>query len=289
MEIDYAKTSRTIRLSHGVVHYHEVGEGPCLFLIHGSGPGVTGWANYQGNLEFFSQKFRCIVPDLPGYGESDAIEGDPVEGCIAACIGLLAALDITSAHLVGNSLGGIVASHIAARHPELVRSFTSIGGIGLNIFTTFPGEGLNLLSAFAEEPTRERMATWLKSMVFDQALITDQLIESRFRQGTEPRTLATTRMIYSREAIQAIAATRRRQPDSAIGHLAAIQAPTLITWGRDDRVSPLDICLIPMRLIPNCELHVFPNCGHWAMIECKTQFEALVMSFLCVNQPGFHR
>ncbi len=58
------------------------------------------------------------------------------------------------------------------------------------------------------------------------------------------------------------------------------QRPTLLTWGRDDRVSPLDMALIPMRTIPNAELHVFPNCGHWAMIEAKEAFESTVLGFL---------
>ncbi|GFG80102.1 hypothetical protein MPRG_33780 [Mycobacterium paragordonae] len=56
--------------------------------------------------------------------------------------------------------------------------------------------------------------------------------------------------------------------------------PTLLTWGRDDRVSPLDMAIIPMRTIPNAELHVFPNCGHWAMIEAKAAFESTVLAFL---------
>ena len=59
-----------------------------------------------------------------------------------------------------------------------------------------------------------------------------------------------------------------------------VAAPTLLTWGRDDRVSPLDMALIPMRTIPNAELHVFPNCGHWAMIEAKQAFESTVLAFL---------
>ena len=59
-----------------------------------------------------------------------------------------------------------------------------------------------------------------------------------------------------------------------------VQAPTLITWGRDDRVSPLDMALLPMRTIPNAELHVFPNCGHWTMIEAKEAFESAVLAFL---------
>jgi 2-hydroxy-6-oxonona-2,4-dienedioate hydrolase len=62
--------------------------------------------------------------------------------------------------------------------------------------------------------------------------------------------------------------------------LRQIKAPTLLTWGRDDRVTPLDGALAPMRLIPKCELHVFPDCGHWCMIERKDEFESLVLSFL---------
>ena len=289
MNITYENTSKTIQLQHGELHYHEVGEGPCLLLIHGSGPGVTGWANYQNNLEFFSEKFRCIVIDLPGYGKSAPVEGDPVSSCVSVCVSFLESLQISSVHIIGNSLGGIVGSHIAAQCPTLVSSFTTIGGIGLNIFTAFPGEGLNLLTAFTEEPTKERMEVWLRSMVYDQSLISDELVESRFAQAIEPKTLATTRKLYSREAIQHIARARQQFATKTLEHLPSIQAPTLITWGRDDRVSPMDISLIPMRLIPNCELHVFPNCGHWAMIECKDQFEALVMSFICLHEPVFNR
>lgn len=280
-QLDYQATSQFLSLPQGRVHYHEAGEGSVLLLLHGSGPGVNGWANFQGNLSFFAQQFRCIIIDFPGYGKSDAVEGDPIAVCVDSVLAVLDALDIKRAHIIGNSLGGIIGSHIAASHPQRVNRFVTIGGIGLNIFTAFPGEGLGLLTAFTEDPSRERVESWLRSMVYDQALITDELIDARFQQATDPVTLATTRMLYSREAIAEIAAFRRGpQSVKVVEHLPSIQAPTLITWGRDDRVSPLDIALLPMRLIPNCELHVFPNCGHWAMIECKQQFEAVVMAFL---------
>jgi 2-hydroxy-6-oxonona-2,4-dienedioate hydrolase len=122
-------------------------------------------------------------------------------------------------------------------------------------------------------------------MVHDQSLITPELIDARWEQAMEPNTLAATRQIYSREGIGQIAAMREQSPTRAIEHLASIQAPTLLTWGRDDRVTPLDAALLPMRLIPLCELHTFPRCGHWAMIECKQAFETLVMSFLCRQEP----
>ena len=286
MDPDFEHTSRTLTLDNSTVHYHEVGTGPVLLLIHGSGPGVTAWANFQGTMGFFAEKFRCIAPDLPGYGKSDAIEGDPINGPVQILVDLLSALGVDQAHVIGNSLGGILGALLAAQHPSLVTSFTAIGGIGLNVFTPFPGEGLNLLNAFAENPTRERMETWLRSMVYDQSLVDDELIDARFTQATEPKTLNTTRQLYSREALAQLTAFRTGPyATKAIEHLSSIAAPTLITWGRDDRVSPMDMALLPMRLIPNCQLHVFPNCGHWVMIEQKDQFEAAVLAFLEANPP----
>ena len=278
---DRQASRQTLDRKIGTIGYHVAGpEGaPWLLLLHGSGPGVTGWANYQGNLPVFAEHYRCVIMDFPGYGNSDLVDGDAIEGCLGAALDLLNALAIERCHMLGNSLGGIVGSHIAARHPERVISFATIGGIGLNLFSAFPGEGLNLLTAFAEEPSRERVEQWLRSMVFDQALVTEALIEQRFQQAIEPKTLAATRQLYSRQAISAITEMRRQQPTKALEHLPLITAPTLITWGRDDRVSPMDIALMPMRFIPNAQLHVFPNCGHWAMIECKHAFEALVLSF----------
>jgi pimeloyl-ACP methyl ester carboxylesterase len=117
--------------------------------------------------------------------------------------------------------------------------------------------------------------------VFDKSLVTEEMIETRFAQALEPTTLATSRKLYSRASIDATAAFFRGDMATVrIAHLSSIKAPTLITWGRDDRVSPVDIALLPMRLIPNAELHVFPNCGHWAMIERKAEFESLVLAFL---------
>ena len=275
------KTGQFVELAHGKVHYHQAGEGDDLLLLHGSGPGVTGWANYEGNLPIFADKFRCTILDFPGYGESSPIDGKPVSACVQVVVEALEKLDISKTHIIGNSLGGIVGAQIAARFPELVNRFVTIGGIGINLFSPFPGEGLNLLTAFVENPTRERVEQWLRSMVFDQSIVTEELIDARFKQAIEPITFESTRKLYSAEAIQRIKVFRHGAGAiDTVSHLPRIQCPTLITWGRDDRVSPLDIGLIPMRIIPNCELHIFPNCGHWAMIERKNEFESLVLSFL---------
>ncbi|MBA6413126.1 alpha/beta fold hydrolase [Parahaliea sp. F7430] len=274
-------TGTILELSQGKIHYYDVGQGDVILFLHGSGPGVTARANFERNLPAFAEHFRCLVVDFPGYGQSEAIDGDPVSVCVSAVVELLNELAIERVHIIGNSMGGMVGSVIAANHPERVNRFVTIGGIGMNLFSAFPADGLSLLTEFVENPTRERIESWLRSMVFDQSLLTKELVDERFARATEAKTFESTKRIYSRESIQKIAEFRRGAAAAdVIAHLPRIQAPTLLTWGRDDRVTPLDMCLIPMRIIPNCELHVFPNCGHWSMIEKKDEFESLVLSFL---------
>lgn len=280
-DFTYEGTSRTLETEKGKLHYHEAGSGPALLLLHGSGPGVTGWANFKGNLSFFAPHFRTFILDLPGYGESDPVEGNPVMGAVEAVIRFLDGLGIDKVDIVGNSYGGMVGGFLAAFHGARVRRFVTIGGIGVNVTSTFPNEGISRLVEFVEDPTREKITAWLRSMVYDPAMVTEELIRERYEVATRPVTMATSRQLYSRAAIQAIA-DNMHGPDATqvFAHLPKIQVPTLITWGRDDKVSPLDGSLIPMRLIPNAELHVFPKCGHWAMIERKAEFESTVLAFL---------
>lgn len=265
----------------GSILYHDMGSGDPLFMLHGSGPGVTAWTNFSGNLPVFARQFRCIAPDLPGYGGSSLPSGDPVAAAIAAILHLMDRLDIARAHIIGNSFGAIVAARLAAAHPERVNRLVTIGGIGVSLFSPFPYEGIDRLVEFVEDPTREKITTWLRSMVYDPAVVTEEMIDKRLAAASEPDAKETNKRIYSRAGINAIAAMMRG-PDAVQGfaHLPRITAPTLMTWGRDDRVNPVDGAMLPMRLIPNCELHVFAKCGHWAMIEQKAAFEQVVTGFL---------
>jgi len=279
--MDFEGTSRTVKTERGALHYHEGGEGPPLLLLHGSGPGVSGWANFGANLPVFAQHYRCLVLDLPGYGKSDPVAGHPVMVGAQAVRDFLAALGISRAHILGNSYGAIVGTVVAAHSPELVDRFATVGGFGFTIFSPFPAEGILRLIEFIEEPTRERLVTWMRSMVFDPAIVTDEMIEMRLQTALDPVVMETSKKMYTRAGISAIA-DRMRGPEGLadLAHLSKIEAPTLITWGRDDRVNPLDGALLPMRAIRRAELHVFNDCGHWAMIERKAAFESVVLAFL---------
>jgi pimeloyl-ACP methyl ester carboxylesterase len=280
-ELTYEETSRTVDTAAGRIHHHVAGDGPPLLLLHGSGPGVSGWANFQHNLPVFAKRFTTYVVDLPGFGASELPSGrHPMAGAPGAVVEFLDACGLERVSIVGNSMGGGVGSQVAAQHPARVDRLVTLGGVGVNVFSPSPPEGIKLLVEFVEDPTRERMVAWLHSMVYDESFVTEELIDLRMKTALEPHVLAASRAMYSRAGLSAIRDLARNTAASPLAHLPRIEAPTLVTWGRDDRVTPLDWCLLPMRLIPKCELHVFYDCGHWAMIERKAEFESTVCSFL---------
>ncbi|MFC9978453.1 alpha/beta fold hydrolase [Gordonia sp. NPDC127522] len=270
-----------ISTEKGVLRYQVTGDGPPLLLLHGSGPGVTGLRNFGGNLPRFAEHFTCYVVDFPGFGVSDDFGGHPMVTALDAVETFVDSTGLSTVSIIGNSMGGGIALNYAAEHPERVSRIVSIGGVGKALFGPTPTEGIKLLQEFTDSPTRERLVRWLHSMVFDPDMVTDELVEERWSQATEPRTLDSARRMYSSAAF---AAMMQSMENSATpppwSMLHKVQAPTLLAWGRDDRVTPLDMALVPLRTIPDVELHVFSRCGHWAMIEQKAAFEDTSLAFL---------
>jgi 2-hydroxy-6-oxonona-2,4-dienedioate hydrolase len=282
-ELTHDATLRELPTDQGVLRYHEAGDpdAPPLLLLHGSGPGVTGWRNFGENLPLFARHFRCLVLEFPGFGVSDPTDQHPMAAALPAVDRFLDGLGLDRVDVIGNSMGGVVGTRFAIAQPDRVRRLVTVGGMGRAIFSPSPGEGIKLLMEFTEAPSRERLVEWLNSMVYDRSLVTEELIEQRWAQATEPSTLAAARRMYSRAALEAMSKAAEASAEPPYwSMLHRVRARTLLTWGRDDRVSPLDMALVPMRTIPEVELHVLPNCGHWAMIEQKSAWEAVVLAFL---------
>lgn len=277
-DITAESTSRTLAGPNGELHYHDVGDGPPLVLLHGSGPGVSGWANFGGNLEAFADRFRCLVLDMPGFGVSHETANAALDAP-EAVIAFLDGLGLDEVAIVGNSLGGGVAARVSAANPDRVRRLVTIGGVGLPFFSPLPSEGITRLVEFVENPTRELLVQWMRSMVYDPAILTDEFVEMRWQAANEPAAIEGIRKIYSRAMLE-ILPSMMLDNTAMFGMLRQIQAPTLLTWGRDDRVTPLDGAIAPMRMIRNCELHVFHDCGHWSMLERKDEFESTVLAYL---------
>lgn len=283
MDVSYETTRRELQTDEGVIRYHEAGENndDVLLLLHGSGPGVNGWRNFRGNIGFFAQTHHVYIIEFPGFGVSDPVKGHPVLTAGASVIRFMDGLGIDKAAVIGNSMGGVVGINLALKHPDRISKLVTIGGVGPNVFSPSPSEGLRLLQEFTDAPDRDKLVRWLNSMVYDRSLVTQELLDERWEAAIDPEAAKTAAMMYSSAAFdmqQKFMASADIAPYWATMH--KVSCPTLLTWGRDDRVSPPDMAMVPMRLIPQAELHVFPNCGHWVMIEAKEAFESAVAAFL---------
>jgi 4,5:9,10-diseco-3-hydroxy-5,9,17-trioxoandrosta-1(10),2-diene-4-oate hydrolase len=274
-EAKYASLPSGLRL-----HYHEAGEGnpETVILLHGGGPGASAWSNFSRNIAVLAKQFHVIAPDQPGFGRSDK----PIEHpqyfthSATALAGLCEQLGLGRVHLVGNSLGGGTAVRFALDHPEHAGKLVLMGpgGVSINLFAPDPTEGVKNLGRFAVKPTRESLETFLRTMVYDQTLITDELIDERLANASTPESLA---------AMQAMGRSFAGA-DFEQGMLwregYRLRQPVLLIWGREDRVNPLDGALVALKTIPRAQLHVFPRCGHWAQVEKFDEFNRLVADFL---------
>src|ERR1700757_294894 len=112
-ELSYDGTLREIATDKGVLRYHEAGDGPVLLMLHGSGPGVTGWRNFRGNLDVFDTHFRCLILEFPGFGVSDDFGGHPMLTAQEAVMKVTEALRLGRGGIIGNSMGGGVGVHFS--------------------------------------------------------------------------------------------------------------------------------------------------------------------------------
>ncbi len=273
-------TSKFVQTEDWKLHFNDVGvgEGEVILMIHGSGPGATGWANFHRNVDpFVEAGYRVILMDCPGFGKSDAVVSDePRFDLNGRAIGqLLNALGIEKAHLVGNSMGGASALAFARNNQNRVGKLILMGSAGVgpySVFTPVPMEGIGLLMKLYADPTMVNLKQMLDVFVYDPSQLTEELIELRHQSILSmPQHLEN--FLKSHQLSKGVMGDYS-------GDLPAIDNETLITWGRDDRFVPLDWGLKLLQLMPNSTLHVFSRCGHWAQWEHADAFNRLVLDFL---------
>jgi 4,5:9,10-diseco-3-hydroxy-5,9,17-trioxoandrosta-1(10),2-diene-4-oate hydrolase len=262
------------------LHYHEAGVGneQTIVLLHGGGPGASSWSNFSKNIPELAKQFHVLAVDQPGYGHSDKhTEHEQYNRYSAtALLNLFDHLQIERAALVGNSLGGGTAVRFALDNPKRAGRLVLMGpgGLSVNLFAPDPTEGVKLLGKFAVDPTRENIEKFLRIMVFDQNLITPELVDERFAIASQPESLAATKAMGKSFA----------GPDFELGmmwrEVYKLRQPVLLIWGREDRVNPLDGALVALKQIPRVQLHVFGQCGHWAQLEKFDEFNKLTTDFL---------
>lgn len=287
-DLSASATSRFAELEGIRIHYHDTGartaaaaERPPLVLLHGGGPGASGWSNFSQNVPGLAEHFRVLVVDQPGYGRSDKpVVKDGVWTYNAWALDeLLGSLGIERAHLIGNSLGGGTALKMALDFPDRVDRLVLMGPAGgaLNILSPDPSEGLKVLFSFyaSPGPSIEKMQRLIDVMTFESRSVPPEVLQDRFAAATAPDAVD-----YAMRLFQDFGTDGAGLPEELWRDVDKIQHKTLLTWGRDDRVLPLDGAFFLLKRMPDARLHVFPRCGHWAQLEHRDEFNALTVTFL---------
>ena len=277
-----AATSRFVRIQEGdldlQLHYNDAGEGAeTVVMLHGSGPGASGWANFNRNVEpLVVAGYRVILMDCPGWSKSDPIvcTGSRSDLNARALKGLLDAIGLERVHIIGNSMGGHSAVAFALANPARVGKLVLMGGGtgGPSQFVPMPTEGIKLLQGLYRDPTIENLKKMMAVFVFDSSSLTEELFQARLDN-------MLSRREHLDNFVKSMAVNPKQFPDQG-ARLSEITAPTLVIWGRDDRFVPMDLGLRLLWGMPNAELHIFNRCGHWAQWEHAAKFNRMVRDFL---------
>jgi len=276
-------STRTVRAGGRELFVAEAGQGAAVVLLHGGGPGATGLSNYSRNIDALAQRFRVIVPDLPGYGRSSKrVDGGDPFGFLAGSVReLLDELQIDRAHLVGNSYGGAAALRLALDTPERVDRLVLMGPGGIGTTRALPTEGLNRLLGYygGDGPSREKLEKFIRQyLVFDGDAVPDDLIDLRYQASIDPEVVANPPLrrpsgLFALRTLWRMDFTRDRR-------LRELQTPTLVVWGTEDKVNRPGGGPKLAKTLPNCTLLEVPQTGHWVQWERAELFNDAVLRFL---------
>ncbi|MBB5374295.1 alpha/beta fold hydrolase [Acidocella aromatica] len=263
---------KSIAAGEILTNYHDVGEGFPAVLIHGSGPGVSAWANWRLNISPLAQSRRVIAPDMVGFGFTErpagAVYGKTL--WLKHLSDFLDALKLEQIDLVGNSFGGGLALAFALKYPQRVRRLVLMGSVGVS-FPITPG----LDAVWGYQPSFETMRTLLDIFAYDRNLVNDELAELRYRASIRPGFQESFSAMFPAPRQAGVDALASSEAD-----IAQLSHETLIIHGREDKVIPPEASQRLFALIPRAELHMFGRCGHWTQIEHTDRFNNLVDSFL---------
>lgn len=286
MVITKESASRDITLPSGMrMRCYEAGapDATPVVLLHGSGPGATGWSNFSGNIAAIADAgFRVVAPDMPGWGDSDAQATADMDHD-ATLVELLDTLGLPAAALVGNSMGAHTAVRFATLHPERITHLVTMGAslgrgpAGLFGAGDGPSEGLKVLVKAYKDASPENMRALVEIMTYDkERFATPELTRARSEA-------ALARPDHLRNYVEGLAHGAPIPIKVDRDRIPGITAPTLLIHGKDDRVLHYEVSLWLLANIPDSRLVLLNRCGHWAMIEHAAEFNRLVVDFLAHN------
>lgn len=268
--------AKSIKTGDYNTNYHDIGEGFPLLLAHGSGPGVSAWANWRLVMPTLSKSRRVLAPDFVGFGYTDRPEGLALnmKTWVKQLVDFMDTLGLEQVDIVGNSFGGGLAINMALDYPERIRKIVLMGAMGVSFPIT---KGLD--DVWGYEPSVENMKHMIGTFVYDSARATDDLAKMRYEASIEPGFQESFSSMFPAPRQQWVESMARKDEE-----IKTIDKPTLIVHGREDQVIPVDNSYRLINLIENSQLHIFGKCGHWTQIEHADEFANLVDDFLTLSK-----
>ncbi len=253
-------------------------KGTPVILVHGLGGSIE---NFVRNIDILAQRHRVYALDLKGFGRTDKT---PVlrdlDELVQFISDFMEAQHIDKASLIGNSLGGGLVLQFAIKFPDKVDKLVLIdnAGMGKEVITDFKILSLPIIGELLYKPSLKATAGLWRKIVFDASLVTDELVEKTYQLGVLPG--APKAMLATVRAGISIRGQRANLAGPLLAGAAKIVAPTLIVWGKQDKIIPVAHAEIAKQTIPNSRLHIFDRCGHMPQLEHPDKFNNLVLEFL---------
>lgn len=276
-ELTFESTKKIVDTKDYRIQINEAGEGYPIYMLHGTGPGATGWSNFAPNIAELSKKYRCIAVTMPGWGESSPQTVETGRDHVEAMRQLSDTLGIDKAAFVGNSMGGNISIRFTALHPDRISHLVTMGSgaPGVNMFQAGGmTEGIRILVEAYEDPSPENFKRIVKIMCYDSSFASDEIAEQRSKTAHEFPEHNKNWLEFFR-ATQGVMAGLDILPQ-----LAVSTVPALIIHGRDDRTVHFESSMRLVSLIPNSRLVLFNHCAHWAQLEHAAEFNRLVDGFI---------
>ncbi|HTP07485.1 MAG TPA: alpha/beta hydrolase [Anaerolineae bacterium] len=256
------------------------GNAETILFLHGSGPGVTAWSNWQFALPALADRFQCLAPDLVGFGATEHPQNPPVgmrswmRLWVDQCLALLDAQKLQKVHLAGNSMGGAIALHLLMEAPERFERVVLMGPIGTPHKIT---PELDRLWGFYDDPSVKLFRGIIRWFVYDDTFIANQLdtiAQTRFEAAMKPDVQRSYKAMFP--------APRQTVIDDLVVPELALRRmdhSVLLVHGRDDKIVPLETSWYLLQHLSKVQLHVFGQCSHWTQIEFAQKFNQLLAQF----------
>ena len=277
LRIDWREHLRTVDVAGSEVHYVELGEGPgTLLFVHG----LSGsWQNWLEQIPHFSRTHRVLALDLPGFGASPMPPWEiSIEAYGRLVSSFLDALGVESCVLVGSSMGGFIAAEAAIRHPARFEMLilVSAAGISSAAMRKEPADAMARVVA-AAAPIGLR---WQ-----ERALLRPGLRELAFRSIVRWPLRLRRELLWEQFVHGAAKPGFLPSVNGLVGYdihdrLEEVEIPTLIVWGRDDRVIPSADAIGYGERLRNSETFIFGDTGHLPHLERPVRFNRVLEAFL---------